>query len=117
MLFSGSMTWTILLFESSRGETPVEQFIKNQSPKTQAKIFHQVNLLSTYGVLLGMPHAKLIGHNMYELRIRGKDEIRIFYCFRKRTIYLLHAFRKHSQKTPPKELLVAITRSGTLTKI
>ena len=109
------MTWTILLFESKRGEKPVENFIKDQPPKALAKILHQINLLQTYGSLLGMPHAKFLRRGIHELRIRGKDEIRIFYTFRKHSIYLVHGFKKQSQKTPAKELLIAISRSETLT--
>ena len=109
------MTWTIILFESSRGEKPVEAFIKNQSSLAQAKFLHLTALLELYGAHLGMPHAKLLTHNIYELRIRGKEELRIFYCFRKRVIYLLHGFKKQTRKTPAKEFATAMKRDKALT--
>ncbi len=62
--------------------------------------------------MLGMPHAKMLGHGLYELRIRGKEELRIFYFFKQKTIYLLHAFKKQTQKTPQKELDLAMQRMG-----
>lgn len=105
------MEWSILLYESQRGEKPVEEFIKNQQPQAQAKILHHLNLLQQYGLHLGMPHSKILGSGIYELRIRGKEELRIFYCISKSTIYLLHAFKKQSEKTPARELSVAIERS------
>lgn len=105
------MTWAVVLYESNRGEKPVEIFIKKQSSHTQAKILHHVNLLEQFGVQLGMPHAKLLARNIYELRIRGKEELRIFYCFHKRVIYLLHGFKKQTRKTPPKEFTIAFQRS------
>lgn len=108
------MKWSVLLFESYRGEKPIEVFIKKQTPPTQAKILHQVELLQTYGVQLGMPHSKNLGNKIYELRIRGQEEIRILYFFRKQTIILLHSFKKKTQKTPKKELMIAIKRTQNL---
>jgi phage-related protein len=108
------MIWTVLLFESSRNEKPVEQFIKNQQPQAKAKILHKVTLLQQYGTQLGMPHSKKLGFGVYELRIRGKEEIRILYCFKNKTVYLLHSFKKQTQKTPKKELEIAVQRLNSL---
>ena len=108
------MNWNILLFESSRGEKPVEDFIKKQQPQAKAKISQKIKLLKQYGNLLGMPHAKTLESGLYELRIRGKEEIRIFYCFRGNIINILHAFKKQTQKTPQKELSTAFLRMKTI---
>ena len=110
--------WTILTYENSRGENPVDEFIKKQQPKGRSKIIHNVRLLRQYGNMLNMPHSKALGGGLYELRIRGKEEVRIFYCFAKqRTIYLLHAFKKQKQQTPRRELELASLRMSELTKI
>jgi len=102
--------WNILLFESSRGEKPVDEFIKKQRPQAKAKIVHTIKLLGEYGNQLGMPHAKILVSGLYELRIRGKEELRFLYCFKQRTIYLLHAFKKQTRKTPQRELHLALER-------
>lgn len=104
------MNWNVLLFESSRGEKPVDAFIKKQQPQAKAKIVQKIRLLKQYGNLLGMPHTKTLDLGLHELRIRGKEEIRIFYCFIGSTIYILHAFKKQTQKTPHKELQLALQR-------
>ncbi len=104
------MEWTILTFESKSGEKPVDEFIKRQQPQAKAKIIHTVQLLRQYGNQLGMPHAKTLGSGLYELRIRGKEELRIFYCFKQKTVYLLHAYKKQIQKTPQRELQLALQR-------
>lgn len=110
--------WTILMYENSRGEKPVDEFIKKQQPQARSKIVHNVRLLRRYGNMLGMPHSKTLGGGLYELRIRGKEEVRIFYCFaQQKTIYLLHAFKKQKQQTPRKELELASLRMKELTKI
>ncbi|MDP3941517.1 MAG: type II toxin-antitoxin system RelE/ParE family toxin, partial [bacterium] len=66
---------------------------------------------------LGMPHAKRLSSVLFELRIRGRQEIRILYCLRKRSIYLLHGFKKQTQKTPQKEIETALKRFQTLTDV
>lgn len=111
------MDWNILTFETSSGEKVVDEFILKQQPQTKAKIVHTVKLLKQYGNKLGMPHSKALGSGLYELRIRGKEEIRIFYCFTtERTIYLLHGFKKQTQPqhTPKKELEIALERMKDL---
>ncbi len=67
-------------------------------------------LLEIYGSNLGMSHAKQLGNGLYELRVRGKEELRILYSFKHTTIYLLHAFKKQTQKTPRRELEIAHKR-------
>lgn len=110
--------WIILTFETSNGEKPVDEFIKSQQPQAKAKIAHNIKLLKQYGNNFGMPHSKALGSRLYELRIRGKEELRIFYCFtQKNTIYLLHCFKKQKQQIPLKELDLALRRMKSLTMI
>ena len=107
--------WTILTYETSSGKKPVDDFIKKQQPQGRSKIIHIVRLLRQYGNMLGLPHSKALGGGLYELRIRGKEELRIFYCFSsQKTAYLLHAFKKQTQQTPQKELEFALTRMKEL---
>lgn len=104
------MDWRVVFFESRRGEKPVEKFFYRQQLSAQAKMLHLFEVLRIYGSQLGMPHAKQLGLGIYELRVRGKEEIRILYGFRQKTIYLLHAFKKQTQKTPQKEIETAKKR-------
>lgn len=109
------MSWNIFLFETGRGEKPVKKFVKSCSPEAIAKISQTIKLLEQYGSYLNMPHSKKLSREIYELRICGKEEIRILYCFKKKDIYLLHGFKKQSQKTPAKDLKVAFSRMRLLT--
>ena len=104
------MNWEVVFFESNRGEKPVEEFFGKQQLSARTKMLHLFELLEVYGSQLGMPHAKQLGSGIYELRVRGKEEIRVFYGFKQKTIYLLHAFKKQTQKTPRKELETALNR-------
>jgi len=95
----------------------VEKFIQSLRETTVAKILRTIDLLEKFGNRLGMPHSKKVSNKLFELRIRGEQEIRIFYCFNKGLIYLIHGFIKKSQKTPQKELQNAERRRKRLTKI
>ncbi len=110
--------WTIETFETSNTDKPVDEFIKKQQFQAKAKIAHTVKLLKQYGNRLSLPHSRALGSGLYELRIRGKQELRILYCFTsQRTIYLLHAFKKQTQQIPQREFEIALQRMESLTSI
>ena len=108
------MNWEILFFETARGEKIVKEFIKSLNPKTISKISGEIDLLVEYGSFLGMPHSKRLSKDLYELRVRGQQETRIIYGFKGKTVYLLHAFLKKTQKTPQKEIETAQQRLDSL---
>lgn len=93
----------------------VEKFIYSLEKQTIAKTLRTIDLLERFGFNLSMPHSKKVTDNIFELRVRGQQEVRIFYCFYKDQIHLLSGFVKKSQKTPPKELLKAGNKYKALT--
>lgn len=69
-------------------------------------------LLAEHGPGLRLPHSRVLGDGLFELRPRGRSGIgRAIYCFLvgKRVI-VLHAFIKKTQQTPDKELKLARKR-------
>jgi len=82
----------------------VEIFIEGLTEKEITKVIRTIELLEDFGNTLGMPHSRHMDDGLLELHIRGKREIRIFYCFHKNKVVLLHACIKKTQKTPEKEL-------------
>lgn len=95
-------------------DSSIESFIGSLEKRTIAKVLHTINLLEEFGRKLGMPHSKRVQDNLFELRVRGAQEIRIFYCFYKSYVVLLHGFIKKSQRIPKKEIRVAIARLRSL---
>ncbi len=91
-------------------DTSLEKFIKSLQKPTIAKVLRTLDLLEQFGSKLGPPHTKKISTNLFELRVSGKQEIRIFYVFHKSDIFLLHGFIKKSQKAPRKEIKAAIQK-------
>lgn len=71
-----------------------------------------VERMKIYGSNLGEPHTKAFGEGLFELRVKGDSGIgRVFYCtvIGKR-IVMLHSFIKKTQKTPQKEIAIAVSR-------
>lgn len=95
----------------------VEGFIVRQEKTVIAKTLRTLDLLEKFGNKLSMPHSKKIDTNPYELRIRGKKELRILYCFYKNTIVLLQAFVKKTEKIPKREIRLAKKRLNSIEKL
>ncbi|MDO8429609.1 MAG: type II toxin-antitoxin system RelE/ParE family toxin [Candidatus Daviesbacteria bacterium] len=81
----------------------------------RSKSSQYIDLLGRFGNKLGMPYSKKITRNLFELRIRGQQEVRIFYCFHQDKAVIVHFFIKKSQKTPRKEIQTALGRIALLT--
>lgn len=103
-------TWSVKFYQTKRGDKPVKDFINNQDEITHAKIISYLRMLQNGGPFLKPPQIKKLQRDLYELRIKGKVQIRIFYTFIGGEYYLLSAFVKKTQKTPKKELKLAIDR-------
>lgn len=88
----------------------IKTFIESFDVETSADIFGAFDLLKSMGYKLGMPFSKKIASGMYELRIQGIHNIRIFYTFHQGYIVLLHAVEKKTQKLKLKDLSTANKR-------
>lgn len=104
------MAWKVLFFQTARGDYPVKEFLNNQDEATHAKAGLAIRLLANNGPFLKPPYIKKLQDKLYELRISSAVAIRIFYTIHENKYYLLHAFKKKSQKTPVQELKLAIDR-------
>jgi phage-related protein len=92
----------------------LEKFIFKLQKPAKSKITRYIELLEDYGFNLKMPYSKRITANLYELRIHGQQEIRIFYTIKRETIFLLHGFIKRTNKTPRREIETALNRLNNL---
>jgi len=92
----------------------VEKFIESLEESTIAKVLRTLDVLEEFGPHVGMPHSKKVENKLFELRIKGKQEVRIFYAVHKSSVVLLHGFIKKSQKTPKQEIKTATRRFRAL---
>lgn len=104
--------WHIDYYQNINGKSPIFDFIESLETKNQAKIANTFDLLEHYGSNLGAPHVKkLRSFNLWELRILGSKNIRIFYvALSNKKFLLLHAFIKKKRKTDQKEIKIALKR-------
>lgn len=101
--------WKILLYETLKGDSPLNDFILSLDLKAQSKVRAAIKLLQDFGIQMGLPHIKkLAGTELWELRILGSDSMRVLYiAVSGKTFLLLHGFKKKKNKMPSKEIKVA----------
>ena len=102
----------IYYYLNSSGENVIRKFIISLQKSQQAKIRRKLQLINDYGLTQANPRLrKLSGTPLWEIRILGQDNIRIFYIVPEiNSVLILHGFIKKSQKTPPKEIQTALKR-------
>lgn len=103
---------TILYYTTTSGDNPVEDFLDSLQKSQKAKIFRIFQYIKEYGLTTAIQHIKkLAGTPLWEIRILGQDNIRVFYVtVQEESILLVHGFIKKSQKTPEKEISTALNR-------
>lgn len=81
-----------------------------------ANFLHIIELIEEFGPNLGKPHTSAMGKGLFEIRAKGKEGIgRSFFCsFENDEIVILHSIIKKTQKTPKKDLDLAIKRMKEL---
>ena len=96
----------------------VEKSILSLPEGLLARYLRLTDIMLEFGSNLGMPHTRPLDNGLFELRVKGKEGIaRVFYCTRiGKRIVMLHMFIKKSQKTPKKELQIAIKRMNEVIK-
>jgi phage-related protein len=104
----------VKFFVSSRGEAYVKVFVSTLDPSTVIEVAKGIGLLKEFGYHLRMPYSKALGSGLFELRVIGRRQIRVFYGYVSGEVWLLHAFEKKTQKTPLAELRLAHKRLLTL---
>jgi len=101
--------WVVKYYER------LEEWLETVPADIKAKVLRIVDMLVRFG-----PHnvrEPYVNHvegqrKLFEIRAKGKDGIaRVFYCtISGQKIILLHGFIKKSDKTPKKEIDIAVKR-------
>ncbi|MBI2611327.1 type II toxin-antitoxin system RelE/ParE family toxin [Candidatus Gottesmanbacteria bacterium] len=104
--------WKIEYYSTSSGSEPIQEFIDNLEETIKSHVYNTFELLAEFGPFLRMPHTKkIIGTPLWELRILGQSSLRFFYiAIVQKSFLILHGFKKKTQKTPKKEIDIALKR-------
>jgi phage-related protein len=104
--------WSIEYYQSGTGKAPVEEFIDSLDAKSRPRIARTLDLLEEFGINLGMPYAKHLENQLWELRVRhGRNRYRIIYfLYYSQTFVLLHGFTKKTGPVPRADMKTAENR-------
>ncbi len=103
-----------IIYFTDGDSNPIVEFLLTLSPKEQAKILREIDLLEKFGFSLQMPHVKKMAgtDDLWELRVKqSSNNFRVFYFhYIDNKFVLLHAIRKTTKKTPKKDITLALKR-------
>ena len=109
----------IHFYQTDSGREPVREYLeqlKKSKNINDIKLLFEINtyitLLADRGCNLGLPYSRHLRDEIWELRPKS-DRI-LYCCVKDNNIYLLHNFKKASQKTPLKEIKTALQRYKNL---
>ena len=102
---------SVVYYSSDSGRIPVRDFIDKLDTDTSAQIFYDLELLSDYGLALGMPHVRHLEGKLWELRtVFAGNQHRVLFAHVAGRFVLLHAFRKKTRQTLRRDIELAQTR-------
>lgn len=102
--------WKVHYAISSSGKSWVQQFLNSLNPTLQAQVIRQLQKIAIGGPYIGPPVTKKIDRRLYELRIIGRQQIRILFTVTGHKIILVHAVIKKSSKLSRKDINTARQR-------
>jgi len=101
---------TVYFYQETSGAVPVLDWLKELPKADKLRIGEDLQTLQ-YRWPLGMPLVRSLDHGMWELRSHLLNRIaRIIFVVSDNKIAVLHGFIKKTQKTPPQDLKLALTR-------
>ena len=104
--------WSIEYYQSEAGRSPVAEFIDLMETSAKARVARNLDLLEEFGIELGMPYAKHLENQLWELRVRqARNRYRIIYFLASgQTFILLHGLSKKTGPVPRSDLETAKRR-------
>ena len=103
--------WQIEFYKNEKGELLAKEFILSiKNEKLQAKVLRDIELLQNHGNTINGLYSKFLRDGIFELRTKQSSNIvRVLYFFYVgKKIVLTNGFIKKTNKTPNKEIELAI---------
>lgn len=103
------MTWTIETLNAT-----VDEEIEALPVDMRARLVRIAELIATVGLEnVREPHIKHLEGALWEMRLKGKDGISraLYVTARKKRVVIVRVFIKKTEKTPRREIEIALTRA------
>lgn len=93
------------------GREPVREWLKGLGPDDRRVIGEDIKDVE-FSWPIGMPLVRLLGQGIWEVRssLAGGRIARVLFCIESDCMVLLHGFMKKTQKTPQREIDLAVKR-------
>jgi phage-related protein len=98
-------------YRSDSGREPVREWLKSLDAEDRRVIGEDIEDVE-FSWPIGMPLVRSLGQDVWEVRSRLPNGriARVLFCVEQDWIVLLHGFMKETQKTPKREIDLAIRR-------
>ena len=98
-------------FRSESGREPVREWLR-RLPVEDRKILGEDIKDVEFSWPIGMPLVRALGGGLWEVRssLTGGRIGRVLFCVERKCMVLLHGFVKKTQKTPQREIELALRR-------
>jgi phage-related protein len=102
-------------FETGTGRKPVKEWLLDLARDDRRVVGKDIQKVE-FGWPIGMPYCRPLGHGLWEVRSDLTDGTiaRVMFCIVAGEMVLLHGFIKKTQKTPAKEIDLALKRKREL---
>lgn len=102
-------------FETATGRKPVKEWLLDLARDDRRLVGKDIQKVE-FGWPIGMPYCRPLGHGLWEVRSDLTDGTiaRVIFCIVAGEMVLLHGFIKKTQKTPAREIDLAIKRKREL---
>jgi phage-related protein len=96
---------------SATGRRPVREWLLALSKDDRRIIGRDIQKVE-FGWPIGMPYCRSLGRGLLEARsdLSGGRIARVIFCIVKNEMILLHGFEKKTQKTPQRDIELALKR-------
>lgn len=104
--------WSIVFYVDDHGNEPVRDFLRSLDAKTKSRFDWSIEQLRLRNVRAREPLVRHLEGKVWELREESQTNIfrLLYFFFAGRKIVFVHGFQKKTQKTPRREIEVALQR-------
>ncbi|HKV02995.1 MAG TPA: type II toxin-antitoxin system RelE/ParE family toxin [Ktedonobacteraceae bacterium] len=110
--------WVVVFYVDENGCSYVREFLQGLDIKTQARFAWSIEQLRIRNVRAQEPLVRHLEGKLWELREESSTNIYrlLYFFFSGRRIVFVHGFQKKTQKTPRREIEIALQRLDSFVK-